>query len=155
MTIFVIISIIRPNGHLLRTRIFEDNNIFTEIVKKLYLIDTSTNVFPSIHVFNSVGTHITLSKNERIKKHKGFMNCSLVLCILIILSTVFLKQHSTLDVFTGFIWRRFYILSFMNLIILISIQLYKKNGFLQNLNAKKNNILIKVKKSSTNFITFQ
>ena len=103
MTIFLIISIIWPNGHLLRPRFFEDNNIFTEMVKKLYLIDTSTNVVPSIHVFNSIGAHIALSKNERIKKHKGFMNCSLVLCILIILSTVFLKQHSTLDVFTGFI----------------------------------------------------
>ena len=42
MTLFLIVSTIYPNGHLLRPSSFERNNIFTFAVKLLYQADTAT-----------------------------------------------------------------------------------------------------------------
>jgi membrane-associated phospholipid phosphatase len=103
MTIFLIISTIYPNGHQLRPVYFERENIFTDIVKGLYSTDTSTNIFPSIHVFNSIGTHLAIIKNDRLKGKKWICTSSFILMTLIIMSTVFLKQHSVFDVITAFV----------------------------------------------------
>ena len=54
-------------------------------------------------MFNSIGAHIALSKSEALKEHKGIRIASLILAISIILSTMFIKQHSTFDVATAFI----------------------------------------------------
>ena len=54
MTIFLIVSTIYPNGHYLRPTTFARDNIFVHIVKWLYASDTATNLFPSIHVYNSI-----------------------------------------------------------------------------------------------------
>ena len=54
MTLFLIVSYIFPNGQNLRPYTFARHNIFTELVKELYKVDTPTNVMPSLHVFNSV-----------------------------------------------------------------------------------------------------
>lgn len=101
MTIFLLVSFLFPNGLEIRPTVFPRDNIFTDIVRGLYKTDTSTNVFPSIHVFNSICVHIALCKNEIIKKHPLITNSSLILMILIVLSTMFLKQHSILDVVSG------------------------------------------------------
>ena len=53
MTIFLVISTVYPHGHYLRPRVFERDNIFISMVKGLYMVDTPTNLFPSIHVYNS------------------------------------------------------------------------------------------------------
>ena len=65
-------------------------------------MDTATNVFPSIHVFNSLAVHAAVMHSKRLEKHTGVQKGSLVLCILIILSTMFLKQHSVFDVISAF-----------------------------------------------------
>lgn len=101
MTIFLIVSTIFPNGHHLRPAIFPRNNFLTDIVKGLYAIDTPTNLFPSIHVYNSIGSHLAIASNETLRRRKWLKNGSLALCICIILSTVFLKQHSMFDVITA------------------------------------------------------
>lgn len=98
MTVFLIVSTLYPNGQLLRPVAFERDNIFVEMVKKLYLADTPTNILPSIHVYNSIGTHIAITHNVRLKEHRWITVGSAVLMTLIILSTVFLKQHSVIDV---------------------------------------------------------
>ncbi len=103
MTIFLIISTIYPNGHLLRPSTFEHNNIFTQMVSALYKADTPTNLFPSIHVYNSIGTHLAIVKSEKLKEKKGLCFASFILMTLIIMSTVMLKQHSVFDVITAFI----------------------------------------------------
>lgn len=103
MTIFLIISTLWPNGHHLRPHVFENENIFTALVSMLYRADTPTNLWPSIHVYNSLGVHIAVLQNARLRKNKPVHITSLVLCVSIILSTVFLKQHSVFDVITGFI----------------------------------------------------
>jgi len=103
MTIFLLISTFMPNGHLLRPTVMPRDNIFTRMVQQLYRTDTSTNIWPSIHVYNSIGSHLAIINCKALKKHKVLTGASLILCILIILSTVMIKQHSVFDVFTAFI----------------------------------------------------
>ncbi|MDO5294364.1 MAG: phosphatase PAP2 family protein [bacterium] len=98
MTICLTIYTVWPNGQNLRPTTFTRDNFMIDLVKQIYASDTSTNVCPSIHVFNSIGVHIAISRNERLKKHKGIVMASLILTILISLSTVFLKQHAIFDV---------------------------------------------------------
>ena len=102
MTIFLIVSTIYPNGHYLRPTTFARDNIFVHIVKWLYASDTATNLFPSIHVYNSLGIYFALCHSEKIKKHPWIKYVALVLTICIILSTMFIKQHSVFDVLTAF-----------------------------------------------------
>lgn len=103
MTIFLIISTIYPNGAYLRPIVFPRDNIFTDMVRFIYSTDTPTNLFPSIHVYNSLGTHFALANSKDFKNRKGLLLGSQILCILIILSTMFIKQHSVFDVVTGII----------------------------------------------------
>lgn len=103
MTVFLIISLVWPNGHTLRPAVFPRENIFTDMVAALYRTDTSTNILPSIHVFNSIAIHIAVAHSETLKKYPAIKWASLILCILIVASTVFLKQHSMIDVFAAFI----------------------------------------------------
>jgi membrane-associated phospholipid phosphatase len=103
MTIFLIVSTIYPNGHQLRPIVFARENIFTDMVRGLYSADTPTNLFPSIHVFNSIGTHLAITKSEKLKDKKLLCKGSFVLMTLIIMSTIFLKQHSVFDVLTAFV----------------------------------------------------
>ncbi|MDE6254532.1 MAG: phosphatase PAP2 family protein [Lachnospiraceae bacterium] len=102
MTICLTICTIWPNGQDLRMDII-NNNIFSNIVKVLYTTDTNTNVFPSIHVFNSIGVFLILCKSERMKDRYFIKISSFILTFLIILSTMFLKQHSVLDVLGGIV----------------------------------------------------
>lgn len=98
MSLSLTICMIYPNGLNLRPDEFPRQNIFSHLVSLIYSSDTSTNVFPSIHVFNSLAIHISISKLKALENYKWVKNSSLILCILICLSTVFLKQHSVLDV---------------------------------------------------------
>ena len=103
MTIFLIVSTVFPNGHHLRPLFFENDNLFTRMTASLYKTDTSTNLFPSIHVYNSIGVQIAVMNSRRLTDCKWVRRTSFVLCTSIILSTVFLKQHSVFDVITAFI----------------------------------------------------
>lgn len=98
MTIFLIVSTVYPNGHCLRPSVFENDNVFTRMVEMLYATDTSTNLFPSIHVYNSLGVHIAVAKSEKLQQYKWVQAGSFVLMFSIVLATVFLKQHSVFDV---------------------------------------------------------
>ncbi|MDO4438973.1 MAG: phosphatase PAP2 family protein [Eubacteriales bacterium] len=89
---------IYPNGTDFRPVIDPEKNIFAFLVYKLYGIDTPTNVLPSIHVFNSIAVHIAILKSKCFEKKPVIKWGSLVLCISICLATVFLKQHSSVDV---------------------------------------------------------
>lgn len=98
MTLFLIISTIFPNGQILRPAVFDRDNIFIDAVKHLYQTDTPTNIFPSIHVYNSIGACIAIMHSEKLRQFRWVQYGSLVLGTLIILSTMFLKQHSVIDV---------------------------------------------------------
>lgn len=101
MTIFLVVSWLYPNGQLLRPTSFVHDNIFTHLVGMLYATDTPTNILPSIHVFNSLAIHMSLTHCQSLQNKRGVFTGSFVLTSLIILSTMFLKQHSVVDVTLG------------------------------------------------------
>lgn len=107
MTVFLIVSTVYPNGHALRPDTFERDNIFIDLVLRLYEMDTPTNLFPSIHVYNSIGVNIAVWRCEEFKNKKTVRYGSFVLMASIILSTMFLKQHSVFDVITGIVFAAF------------------------------------------------
>ena len=101
MTVFLVISTLFPNMHQLRPAVMPRDNIFTHLVQVIYSTDTPTNLWPSIHVYNSIGTMIAVHHSRRFNK-KGVIIMD-VIGTLIILSTLFVKQHSFYDVTTAFI----------------------------------------------------
>lgn len=101
MTIFLVISTLFPNMHNLRPAVMPRDNIFTHLVQVIYSSDTPTNLWPSIHVYNSIGTMIAVHHSKRFNKI-GVVIMD-VIGWLIILSTLFVKQHSFYDVTTAFI----------------------------------------------------
>ena len=103
MTLSLLFCAIVPNGTDLRPAYIYGNDIFTRTVRALWRTDTPTNVFPSIHVFNSV-TLMMAYYRSRIFETPGrrwMRPASAVLCVSIIASTVLLKQHSCIDVLLG------------------------------------------------------
>ncbi len=102
MSIAYIIYMIFPNGLSLRPVITE-NDIFSNLVKFLYATDTPTNVCPSVHVINSMAVNTALVNSKDFSSKKYHKAASTILNILICLSTVFIKQHSIIDVLSGLI----------------------------------------------------
>ena len=100
MTLFLIISLVFPNGQDLRP-VLTGDSIFIKAVQMIYHTDTPTNVLPSIHVYNSVAAFSAIHTCKKLQKHKGIRIGAFILTTLIILSTMFLKQHSIDDVATG------------------------------------------------------
>lgn len=103
MTVFLVVCTIYPNGQHLRPYVFVHNNICTDLVKWLYATDTPTNIFPSIHVYNALGVHFAIVNSESFRSNKRVRIGSFVLMASIIMSTMFLKQHSVFDVITAFV----------------------------------------------------
>ena len=103
MTLFLIICTIFPNGLNLRPSTFARDNIFVDLVRFIYRADTSTNVLPSLHVYNSIGCYIAIRNSQKLRQYKWVQNGSLVLTVSIVLSTMFLKQHSVVDVIAAIV----------------------------------------------------
>ena len=103
MTLFIIISFFFPNRIDIRPTSFARDNIFVHLVKYLYTIDTPTNVLPSIHVFNSIAVHIGLSRTDRYRNNKPLTIFSAIFTASIVLSTLFIKQHTIIDAIAGII----------------------------------------------------
>ena len=101
MTLFLLVSTFMPNGHQLRPVVMPRDNVFTRMIAALWRTDTPTNLWPSIHVYNSLGAHFAIAKSKAFENHKFLHAASLVLAMSIILSTMFIKQHSFFDVMTA------------------------------------------------------
>ncbi len=96
-TIGVIIFLAFPNCQKLRPTEFTRDNFMIDIVKNLYNFDTDTNVFPSIHVLGAVSVQFAAMKSKIFAGWK-WQTTFWILTILISISTVFLRQHSVLDI---------------------------------------------------------
>lgn len=101
MTICLLIYTFFPNEQNLRPIAFENPNVFTDLVQFIYDTDTPTNVCPSIHVLNSIGVFLSICESKALRKHKWLIASSGILALSICMSTVFLKQHSMVDVLCG------------------------------------------------------
>lgn len=103
MTIFLAVSTLWPNGHHLRPAVMPRENIFTQAISLLWKIDTPTNLWPSIHVYNSMGAHFAVMRSAELRNRKGIRIASGILALSIILSTMLIKQHSVFDVTTAIV----------------------------------------------------
>ncbi|MCR5616608.1 MAG: phosphatase PAP2 family protein [Saccharofermentans sp.] len=103
MSLFIVVSLVFPNGLDLRPDEFPRDNILTDLCRHLYSVDTSTNVIPSIHVFNSLACGISFGRALARRGHKKTAIASYAMAALICISTVFVKQHSVVDVAAGLI----------------------------------------------------
>ncbi len=101
MTVFLLISYVYPNGLAIRPEHLIGESVFIKLTRYVYSVDTSTNVLPSIHVFNSIGIYLAVKDSDNLRKKKGIRYASLTITVLIILSTMFVKQHSVVDVIAG------------------------------------------------------
>lgn len=91
------IFLIYPSCQELRPTILPRENLLTRIVAGLYRTDTNTNVFPSEHCIGALGVYAAAS-NTRGMSSTSMRVAMGLLAGMICLSTVFLKQHSVLDV---------------------------------------------------------
>ncbi len=101
-TLTLIIYVIYPTSQELRPLTFERDNIFTAIVSKLYNFDTNTNVCPSMHVIGSFAVYFA-ARRSKLFSPKPWRIAFLITALLISISTVFLKQHSVVDIFYALI----------------------------------------------------
>ena len=101
MFIALVIYFFFPHGQPLRPIITHDD-IFSRLVRDvIYANDTNTNCCPSIHVLNQLAVHIGLCKSKLMRSRKWypwFKWASFTFTVLVCASTVFLKQHSIIDV---------------------------------------------------------
>lgn len=96
-SITMLIYLVFPTCQDLRPTQFARDNVLTRFVAWFYNFDTNTNVCPSIHVLGSVAAMLGLCDCRRLQNPKLKL-LFILLCVLICISTVFMKQHSVLDV---------------------------------------------------------
>lgn len=98
----VIIYLICPTCQELRPEAFARDNILTRIMGYYYIMDTNTNVCPSLHVVGSMAVAFAAWDTKRFQTvfwRIAFM----AMALLISVSTTFVKQHSAVDVLMAFI----------------------------------------------------
>ena len=98
----LLICALFPNGQDLRPAEFERQNFFTDIIGLIYAADTNTNVLPSMHVVGAMACCYAVFHSKALSS-PWLRAGMIVLTVLVNLSTVFIKQHSFLDVIAGLI----------------------------------------------------
>ena len=96
-TTALVIYFVYPNCQELRPETFQRDNVLTRFMAGFYQFDTNTNVLPSIHVIGSLAVMFT-AWNCKGLEHWGWKLGFGLTAALISISTVFLKQHSAIDV---------------------------------------------------------
>jgi len=97
MSISTVIFLVYPSCQNLRPEVMPRQNLLSKCVELLYTADTNTNVFPSEHAIGSIAVWLTTLRIRGLRSPGKAIAVS-ILMLLICLSTVFLKQHSILDV---------------------------------------------------------
>ncbi len=97
MSISTVIFLIFPSCQELRPDTYPRDNLLTTFVSFLHNADTNTNVFPSEHVIGAIAVWIAAFHAKGLRRPWIQIFISLLM-LLICLSTVFLKQHSVLDI---------------------------------------------------------
>lgn len=93
-----LIYVILPTEQNLRIDLSERSNVFEDLVWQLQTsIDNNKNVCPSLHVTGSFAVLFTAWNSERYRS--VFWRAAFIaITVLISVSTVFLKQHSIIDI---------------------------------------------------------
>ena len=105
MTSAYMIYLLFPNGIALRPA-FDSLGTGWEYdaLRWVYTNSTPRNVCPSIHVIDTIGVWIALSRDKTFNSRWWFKAGLWIICLAIIASTVTIKQHSIIDVFAGILW---------------------------------------------------
>lgn len=93
----MLIYFLYPTCQELRPTEFARDNAFTRFIRWFYVFDTNTNVCPSLHVVGSFSAVVGAWYSRRFST-PGWRAAFLLAAALICVSTVFLKQHSVVDV---------------------------------------------------------
>ena len=96
-SISLVIFFLFPNCQHLRPADFARDNLLTRLMADFYALDTSTNVCPSLHVVGSLAVMFAAWDTPRFSTPVWRLAFG-VTAGLISVSTVFLKQHSVLDI---------------------------------------------------------
>lgn len=91
-----------PTVQLLRPAVFPRDNLLTDMMAAFYRHDTNTNVCPSLHVVGSLAVWYA-ARETRLFERRGWRVFFHAATFLICISTVFLKQHSVIDVVVGLV----------------------------------------------------
>ena len=98
MNIFLFISYVWPTGLDFRESIVYDlHTLSGNLLKFVQTVDTPKSVFPSMHVYVTLVLQYTLEMQKKLVPAFGIW-VGRVLAVLIVLSTMFTKQHSAVDV---------------------------------------------------------
>lgn len=97
-----IVFTVFPNAQGLRPIIHSDDP-FSTLIKFIYTTDTPTNVCPSLHVIEAVAVNVAVQNSTAFSERRYQKTISSIFTLLVCFSTVFIKQHSVLDVFCGLI----------------------------------------------------
>jgi membrane-associated phospholipid phosphatase len=98
----LVIYFIFPTSQNLRPETFARDNILTRFTAWFYTFDTNTNVCPSIHVLGAMAAMYAGWDCKNLQKY-GWKIAFFVTAMLINISTVFMKQHSVVDVVAALI----------------------------------------------------
>ena len=101
-TVTIVIYMLFPTCQNLRPSAFDRDNALTRMVADFYRYDTNTNVCPSIHVLGSFGV-LYGAWHSRHFSGRGWRCVFIILTLVISVSTVFMKQHSIIDVFAALV----------------------------------------------------
>ena len=96
-TVTMVIYFIYPTAQELRPTEFARDNFLTRFIAGFYQFDTNTNVCPSIHVIGAVAVSAAAWHSRHFSTPLWRIVFS-VQTVLISMSTVFLKQHSVVDI---------------------------------------------------------
>ena len=101
-TVTIIIYFVFPNGQELRPplELVQGKNPVDWWLRFLYGYDTNTNVMPSIHVIGTLAASFGLLHLKGSRKWWA-LSIIAVLTVSICLSIVFIKQHSSVDLFAA------------------------------------------------------
>ncbi len=101
MAFCAFVFVVFPTSISLRPTISDSDGFFVGLCAIIYSNDNPVNVFPSLHCFEAVAVHIATFSDEKFKNQLALRISSSVLVVMICLSTVFIKQHSIIDVIGG------------------------------------------------------
>lgn len=97
LLICMIICIVYPTAIDFRPAEFSRSNPLIWLVQFIYAADLPQNVCPSMHCYGAIGITIAICRARSLNRRWYVPAASVALCILICLSTMFIKQHSFVD----------------------------------------------------------
>lgn len=98
-----IFCVLVPNAQGLRPAELPGQDIFTWAVQLTYSLDTCTNVFPSVHVLGVVAAVAAVWNTPGLRRG-GWRLGTALYGLVIIASTLLVKQHALLDVLAAVPW---------------------------------------------------